>query len=66
MLARFNYQHLDPIDLSTLISAYLYGGYSIAEIKDTLYNGPRAVHPTIPADIWRKSAVYQTYSSIRI
>lgn len=39
---------------STLVNSYIYGGYTIDEIKDTLVYGPGKVHPTIPAVLWRK------------
>lgn len=45
---------------SMLIRAYLYGGYSVAEIADTIINGPGLVHPTILAFYWRESDQYQS------
>jgi len=45
----------------TLASAYIYGGYTIDEIVDTIKYGPRAVHPTIPAKVWRQTVNYQKY-----
>ncbi len=36
-----------------LAAAYIYGNYSLAEIVDTIKNGPGSVHPTIPASVWR-------------
>ena len=41
-------------DWDTIVNAYIYGGYSIDEIKNTLVYGPGMVHPTIPASSWRK------------
>lgn len=37
----------------TLVKAYIYGGYSIEEIKATIVNGAGSVHPSIPAKTWR-------------
>jgi hypothetical protein len=48
-------------DWHTLVNSYIYGGYSVDEIKDTLVYGPGMVHPTIPADLWRKSIQYNRY-----
>lgn len=45
---------VNAADWSTLVNAYIYGGYSIEEIKNTLVYGPGQVHPTIPAVNWRK------------
>jgi len=45
-------------DWRTLVNAYIYGGYTIDEIKNTLVYGPGLVHPTIPAYIWRNSIQY--------
>jgi hypothetical protein len=45
----------------TIVNAYIYGRYTLAEIQDTIENGPQAVHPAIPASAWRKSADYQKY-----
>ncbi len=36
------------------MNSYIYGGYTIDEIKNTLVYGPGQVHPTIPASLWRK------------
>ena len=44
---------------STLVRAYLYGGYTIDEISRTIIQGPGLVHPGIRAVEWRKSAEYQ-------
>ncbi len=44
-----------------LASAYIYGGYTIDEIVDTIKYGPRAVHPIIPAEVWRQTINYQKY-----
>ena len=44
-----------------LIRAYIYGGYSIAEIAHTIINGPGLVHPSIRAVDWRKSQEYQKH-----
>jgi hypothetical protein len=46
-------------DWSTLVNAYIYGGYTIDEIKNTLVYGPGLVHPTIPAVSWRKVTNYK-------
>jgi hypothetical protein len=40
-------------DWITLVNAYIYGGYSIDEIKNTIVYGPGMVHPTILASQWR-------------
>ncbi|MFA5188431.1 MAG: hypothetical protein WC460_03660 [Patescibacteria group bacterium] len=45
-------------DWHTIVNSYIYGGYSIDEIKDTLNYGPGLVHPTFPAKIWRNSIQY--------
>jgi len=45
-------------DWHTIVNSYIYGGYSINEIKDTLNYGPGLVHPTFPAKLWRKSIQY--------
>lgn len=42
-----------------LVKAYLYGGYTIDEIADTIQNGPSLVHPNIRAVEWRGSRDYQ-------
>lgn len=47
--------------LNVLAAAYVYGGYNLSEIIDTIQHGPRAVHPTIPASSWRRSIIYQQY-----
>lgn len=44
-----------------LVKAYLYGGYAVDEIADTIVNGPGLVHPAIPAVIWRRSPEYKRY-----
>ena len=41
-------------DWHTIVNSYIYGGYSISEIVNTLVYGPGQVHPTIPASAWRK------------
>ena len=48
-------------DWHTLVNAFIYGGYSVYEIADTIKNGPLAAHPTIPAVSWRKSNDYKKY-----
>jgi len=53
--------YLTPQAKNILASAYIYGGYALEEIIDTIKNGPRAVHPTIPAIIWRNTPNYQEY-----
>lgn len=45
-------------DWRTIVNAYIYGGYTISEIADTLNYGPGLVHPKIPATIWRNSIQY--------
>lgn len=51
-----------PVRLnSNLIKAYLYGGYVIDEIVDTIINGPGLVHPAVRAVEWRKSAEYKKH-----
>lgn len=47
--------------LNILASAYVYGGYSLEEVIDTVQFGPRAIHPTIPAVVWRLTPNYQGY-----
>ncbi len=49
------------ISWSTLVYAYVYGRYTVAEISDTIKNGPRAVHPSIPASVWRGSENYKKF-----
>lgn len=46
----------------TLIKAYIYGGYNVAEIANTITNGPGLVHPTIQAYLWRRSAEYKRHA----
>jgi hypothetical protein len=55
------FKKLNAQNIETLFLAYLYGGYNLDEIMDTIENGPRAVHPTIPASRWRSSKNYQKY-----
>ena len=45
-------------DWKTIVNAYIYGGYTISEIVDTLNYGPGLVHPSMPAYIWRNSIQY--------
>ncbi len=52
---------LSRASLGVLAAAYIYGGYNLNEIIDTIQNGPRAVHPKIAARIWRQSQSYQKY-----
>ncbi|MFH0874235.1 MAG: hypothetical protein V1846_05360 [Candidatus Komeilibacteria bacterium] len=47
----------------TLRDAYIYGGYSLAEITDSIVYGPGPVHPTIPAQIWRQQYQVQLSSN---
>ena len=60
-LRKYNIFYLTPRSKNTLAAAYIYGGYAIQEIVDTLKNGPRAVHPIIPAYTWRHTPNYQEY-----
>ncbi len=60
-LAQINKYKLSQQTKTTLASAYIYGGYTLNEIIDTIKHGPRAVHPTIPAVIWRQTINYQRY-----
>jgi len=46
----------------TLVNAYVYGGYSAAEIAHTLRYGPGLVHPAILANEWRLSEEYKRKS----
>lgn len=52
-------------DWPILVNAHIYGGYSPEEIADTIKNGPLAVHPEIPAAVWRGSVDYQKYLNNR-
>lgn len=45
-----------------LQDAYVYGGYSLAEITDSIIRGPGLVHPTIPAKLWRTQNQVQVSS----
>jgi len=45
-----------------LINAYIYGGYTVQEIADTLRRGPGLVHPSVAADRWRNSEEYRKKS----
>jgi hypothetical protein len=38
---------------NTLIKAFVYGGYTVSEIQNTVQYGPGLVHPVIPAYKWR-------------
>lgn len=60
-LSQVSQYRLTPQAKNILASAYIYGGYTIDEIIDTIENGPRAVHPTIPAEVWRRTVNYQRY-----
>ena len=53
---------LSTKDWHTIINAYIYGGYSISEIINTLNYGPGLVHPSISAIIWRNSIQYNRWS----
>jgi len=48
-----NYKLSDQ-DWNTIIKSFVYGGYTIDEIQDTIVYGPGMVHPTIPAYVWRR------------
>jgi len=43
------------------VNAYVYGGYTLAEIRQGVKFGGKTVHPTIPASAWRNSADYKAY-----
>ena len=43
------------------VNAYIYGGYTLDEIKQSVRFGGKTVHPTIPASVWRNSSDYQAY-----
>jgi len=45
----------------TLVNAYIYGRYTVDEIADTILHGPAAVHPGIPAGVWRATSEYEIY-----
>lgn len=45
-----------------LQDAYVYGGYSLSEITDSITRGPGLVHPTIPARLWRAQNQVQVSS----
>lgn len=47
----------------TYVNAYIYGGYTLEEIKQSVRFGGKTVHPAIAAPVWRKSADYQAYIS---
>ncbi len=53
--------HLSTQSLNILAAAYIYGGYNLNEIINTIQHGPRAVHPSIPAKLWRQTKVYLKY-----
>jgi len=44
-----------------LVKAYVENGYTIEEIVDTIRYGPGAVHPEIPAGLWRQTKNYKDY-----
>ena len=48
---------LSDQDWNTIIRSFVYGGYSIYEIQNTIVYGPGMVHPTIPAYIWRRHVI---------
>ena len=63
-LAIYFYGGIIPISgqsFNELSAAYVYGDYTIPEIADTVLNGSRAVHPAIPARLWRSSSNYKKY-----
>lgn len=43
------------------VNAYIYGGYTLDEIKQSVRFGGKTVHPAIPAARWRNAADYQAY-----
>lgn len=46
---------ISPAKWQMLLDAYIYGGYNLEEVRGTIENGSRLVHPDIPAEIWRAS-----------
>lgn len=54
LIKRIGYLRVHANDWHTLVNSYVYGGYSIEEIKNTLVYGPGMVHPTISAEAWRR------------
>jgi hypothetical protein len=44
---------------TTIINAYIYGGYSLPAIIRAIELGGYTVHPTIPFESWRNSRDYQ-------
>ena len=45
--------NISATNWNTLIKAFVYGGYTVSEIQNTVQYGPGLVHPTIPAYKWR-------------
>lgn len=48
----------------TYVNAYVYGGYTLSEIKQSVRFGGKTVHPTISATQWRSSQDYQAYINL--
>ncbi|PIS42335.1 MAG: hypothetical protein COT24_03885 [Candidatus Kerfeldbacteria bacterium CG08_land_8_20_14_0_20_40_16] len=46
---------------SKLVNAYIYGGYPVIAIVQSLRFGGKTVHPTIHYDYWQESIDYQNY-----
>jgi hypothetical protein len=44
---------LSATNWNTFIKAFVYGGYTVAEIQHDIKYGPLYVSPTIPAYKWR-------------
>jgi CSLREA domain-containing protein len=43
------------------VNAYVYGGYLLEEIRQSVKFSGKTVHPTFPAPLWRTSADYKAY-----
>jgi len=43
------------------VNAYVYGGYPLPAIKQSVKFGGKTVHPTIPWSLWKDSQDYKNY-----
>ncbi|MBU1202548.1 fibronectin type III domain-containing protein [Patescibacteria group bacterium] len=45
----------------TIVNAYVYGGYPVEAISQSIKWSGKTVHPTIPWSLWKNSPDYQNY-----
>jgi hypothetical protein len=57
---RFYRRAVSAENWQTIQDAYVYGGYSLSELEQTLRRDTGIVHPTIPAVAWRKQSAAGT------